>query len=73
MLERAVRNGVIYVVGEAFFVNDAGRNILRLAFSAPTEARLVEGVARLARTVREEAAAVTSLASTAGPAPPAGR
>jgi 2-aminoadipate transaminase len=73
MLERAVRNGVIYVVGEAFFVNGAGRNVLRLAFSAPTEARIVEGVARLARTVREEAVAVTSLASTAGSAPPAGR
>jgi 2-aminoadipate transaminase len=73
MLERAVRNGVIYVVGEAFFVNGAGRNILRLAFSAPSEARIVEGVARLARTVREEAAAATSLASAAGSARPAGR
>jgi 2-aminoadipate transaminase len=73
MLERAVRNGVIYVVGEAFFVNGTGRHMLRLAFSAPSEARIVEGVARLARTVREEAAAATSLASTAGSARPAER
>jgi 2-aminoadipate transaminase len=72
MLERAIRNGVIYVVGEAFFVNGAGRNILRLAFSAPSEARIVEGVARLARTVREEAAAATSLAPTGGSSRPAG-
>jgi 2-aminoadipate transaminase len=71
MLERAVRNGVIYVAGEAFFVNGAGRNVLRLAFSAPSEARIAEGVGRLARTVREEAAAAASLASTAGASRPA--
>jgi 2-aminoadipate transaminase len=71
MIPRAVRNGVIYVAGEAFFVNGAGRNIIRLAFSAPTVERIVAGVERLARTVREESAEVTSLASTAGSPRPA--
>lgn len=72
MIPRAVRNGVIYVAGEAFFVNGGGRNIIRLAFSAPTPERIVEGVARLARTVREERfAATSSVAGTAGSPRPA--
>lgn len=65
MIHRAVENGVIYVAGQAFFVNNAGQTQIRLAFSAPTHARITEGVARLARTVREELAALTS----AAPAP----
>lgn len=72
MIPRAVRNGVIYVAGEAFFVNGAGRNILRLAFSAPSTERITEGVHRLARTIREERQAA-SLVSAAGSAPPAPR
>jgi DNA-binding transcriptional MocR family regulator len=51
---------VIYVAGEAFFVNGAGGNIIRLSFSAPTHARIREGVARLAATVREELAATAA-------------
>ena len=41
MLERAVEHGVIYVAGEAFFVNAVddqgtdGKNTMRLCFSAP--------------------------------------
>ncbi|CAN5509878.1 PLP-dependent aminotransferase family protein [soil metagenome] len=73
MIPRAVRNGVIYVAGEAFFVNGAGRNIIRLAFSAPAPERIVEGVARLARTVREETAETISLAPATRSARPAAR
>jgi 2-aminoadipate transaminase len=81
MIERSVRNGVIYVAGEAFFVNagsqsaprDSGRNIVRLAFSAPTHERIIEGVSRLARTVREELAALTSPEAQAERAHPATR
>lgn len=57
MIERGVRHGVIWVAGEAFFVNGTGQNIVRLAFSAPTPARIAEGVARLGAVVREERAA----------------
>ena len=60
MLERAVKHGVIYVAGEAFFVNHTGANMARLSFSAPTPERIEEGVARLAQTVREELAALTA-------------
>jgi 2-aminoadipate transaminase len=54
MIGRAVANGVIYVAGEAFFVDDSGRDRVRLSFSAATPERITEGVARFATTVREE-------------------
>jgi 2-aminoadipate transaminase len=57
MVPRAVENGVIYVSGDAFFVNGSGREFIRLSFSAPSPERIEEGVRRLARTVREELAA----------------
>ena len=54
MIPRALEHGVIYVAGEAFFVNGAGRHFIRLSFSAPTPARIEEGVRRLAAAIREE-------------------
>lgn len=60
MITRAAAIGVIYVAGEAFFVNGAGQNIIRLSFSAPSHDKIREGVARLAATVREELAATSS-------------
>lgn len=54
MIARAVANGVIYVAGQAFFVDGSGGQHLRLSFSAPTPERIREGVSRLAATVREE-------------------
>jgi len=78
MIARAVEKGVIYVAGEAFFVNanrqaqsapvdqsrgGAGRNIIRLSFSAPSADRIREGVSRLGQTVREELAAIEAVTS----------
>lgn len=60
MIARGVRHGVIWVAGEAFFVEHSVQNVIRLAFSAPTQARIVEGVARLGAVVREAHAALTS-------------
>ena len=63
LISRAVHEGVIYVAGEAFFVDGPaarGRNIVRLSFSAPTPDRIRAGVARLAKAVRAELAALTS-------------
>jgi 2-aminoadipate transaminase len=62
MIARAVENGVIYVAGEAFFVESGLRNLVRLAFSAASHDRIREGVSRLARTVREEIAATETVA-----------
>jgi 2-aminoadipate transaminase len=57
LLDRAVQHGVVYVAGSAFFVNNGGRNLIRLSFSAPSHDRLREGASRLAAAIREELAA----------------
>jgi DNA-binding transcriptional MocR family regulator len=54
LLERATAQGVIYVTGTAFFVDDSGSEFIRLSFSAPSEDRIREGVGRLARAMKEE-------------------
>jgi 2-aminoadipate transaminase len=62
MITRAVENGVIYVAGDAFFVDNAGKNMIRLSFSQPSHEKIREGVQRLGKTIREEIAARESLA-----------
>ena len=54
LLERAIRHGVIFVVGTAFFVNGSGTSTLRLSFSAPTAERIEQGVRRLSAALHEE-------------------
>jgi 2-aminoadipate transaminase len=54
LVPRAIDHGVIYVAGEAFFVNGSGQNLVRLSFSSPAPERIREGVRRLASAVREE-------------------
>jgi len=56
---------VIYVAGEAFYVNGEGQNTLRLSFSAPTPERIETGVIRLARSLRAELAAPATAAEAA--------
>jgi 2-aminoadipate transaminase len=65
MVPRAVDRGVIYVAGEAFFVDGQGGSLVRLSFSAPTHERIREGVRRFAAAVGEELDAVTAAASPA--------
>ena len=67
MIPRAVERGVVYVAGEAFYVNGDGRNTLRLSFSAPTPERIEAGVARLALTLRAEPEALATAAAAASP------
>lgn len=57
MIPRAIEAGVVYVAGDAFYVNGKGQNTLRLSFSAPSHERIETGVSRLAQTVRGELAA----------------
>jgi 2-aminoadipate transaminase len=54
LIPRAIDHGVIYVAGEAFFVNGAGQNLVRLSFSSPPPEQIREGVRRFALAVREE-------------------
>lgn len=58
MLAAAVEAGVIYVPGAPFFVDGSGGNALRLAFSAASDARIDEGMSRLAGVMRQAAASV---------------
>ena len=60
LIPRAVEHGVVYVAGDAFFVNGEGHNLIRLSFSAPTPERIREGVRRLAAAVGDEVAALGS-------------
>jgi 2-aminoadipate transaminase len=62
MIERAIEHGVVYVTGDAFYVNGGGQNTLRLSFSAPTAERIEAGVARFAATLRAERAAQATAA-----------
>jgi DNA-binding transcriptional MocR family regulator len=72
MIARAVENGVIYVSGDAFFVDGrSGRNIIRLSFSAPTPERIQEGVSRLATTIRGELAAIDQAGKSSAASPAA--
>jgi 2-aminoadipate transaminase len=68
LLPRAVEHGVVYVAGEAFFVNGSGKNLVRLSFSAPPPERIREGVRRFGAAVAEEREALTS-GEAAGAAP----
>jgi 2-aminoadipate transaminase len=71
MVPRAVEHGVIYVASEAFFVSPGPANIIRLSFSAPSPARIKEGVSRLAKAVRAELEARSQqLSSPATPVSP---
>ncbi len=54
LLPRAIEHKVIYVAGSAFFVDGSGKNLMRLSFSLPPVPRIEEGIARLARLVKEE-------------------
>ena len=56
----AQSRGVIYVDGSAFFVDGSGTEFMRLSFSAPSPARIEEGVRRLAAAVTEAAAVSTA-------------
>ena len=71
LVTRAVDHGVIYVPGEAFFVNGTGQNLVRLSFSAPAPDRIREGVRRLAAAVREERAITAGAAGAGSPPRPA--
>ncbi|MGI8672681.1 MAG: PLP-dependent aminotransferase family protein [Luteitalea sp.] len=57
LLTAAIEHGVIYVPGAPFFVDGTGAATLRLAFSATSEARIEEGIGRLAGVMRRAAAA----------------
>jgi 2-aminoadipate transaminase len=47
-VEQSVKNGVAYVPGAPFFVDGSGRNTMRLTFAKEPDARIREGIQKLA-------------------------
>ncbi len=54
LLARALEHDVAFVPGAAFYANGGGDTTMRLNFSHATPARIVEGVRRLAGTMKHE-------------------
>jgi 2-aminoadipate transaminase len=48
LLGRALEQGVVFVIGSAFFVDGTGHDTIRLSFSAPSIEEIENGVQRLA-------------------------
>jgi 2-aminoadipate transaminase len=48
LLDRCLAQGLIFVIGSAFYVDGTGHDTIRLSFSAPGVERIREGVKRLA-------------------------
>jgi 2-aminoadipate transaminase len=65
LLPYAHARGVIYVTGDAFFVDGGGADYIRLAFSSPSHERIEEGVRRLAEAIGEAQAGLVTSASSA--------
>ncbi len=53
LFERAVVDGVVFVPGRPFYPDRDRGDGMRLNFSAMAEDRIAEGIARLARAVRQ--------------------
>lgn len=52
LFDRAIAEKVSFVLGSAFFVNGAGHEFARLAFSGITHEQIEQGVARLAAAIK---------------------
>ncbi len=61
LLTVAQEHGVIFVTGDAFFVDGGGRDYIRLSFSAPSHDRIRDGVARLAAAISEAESALPAV------------
>jgi 2-aminoadipate transaminase len=57
LLERALEQRLVFVIGSAFYVDGTGHDKIRLSFSAPPPERLEEGVRRLAGVLAPAAVA----------------
>ncbi len=54
LFEKALEANVAFVPGHNFYVNDGGRNTMRLSYSLLAPERIKEGVARLGKVLEEE-------------------
>jgi 2-aminoadipate transaminase len=54
LLPRAIANGVTYVPGQPFCVDDSGTNAMRLAFSKETPGNIIVGIEKLCSVIAGE-------------------
>lgn len=54
LFEKALEANVAFVPGHNFYVNDGGRNTMRLSYSLLAPERIKEGIARLGKVLEEE-------------------
>jgi 2-aminoadipate transaminase len=77
LLAKALRSDVAFVPGQAAYVDERGKNSMRLNFSGVDDAEIREGISRIGRVIREQVELYESLApgtsepSAAAPAAPA--
>jgi 2-aminoadipate transaminase len=64
LLDRALAQRLVFVIGSAFYVDGSGHDRIRLSFSAPSAGQIQEGVVRLAAVMDSAREAV------GGPAAP---
>jgi 2-aminoadipate transaminase len=62
LLAKALRSNVAFVPGRAAYVDDRGKNSMRLNFSGVNDAEIREGIARIGRVIREQVELYESLA-----------
>lgn len=60
LLERALQERLVFVIGSAFYVDGSGHDTIRLSFSAPSPDRIDEGVKRLARALNAAQASASA-------------
>ncbi|MBD3669624.1 MAG: PLP-dependent aminotransferase family protein [Gammaproteobacteria bacterium] len=53
LLQKAIKDKVVFVPGDPFYVDGLAHNSLRLSFSTVDEATIAEGIKRLALAIRE--------------------
>ncbi|MDQ1283194.1 MAG: 2-aminoadipate transaminase, partial [Euryarchaeota archaeon] len=51
---RAIKEKVAFVPGQAFYADGGGQNTMRLNYSNCDNERIVEGITRLAKVIKEQ-------------------
>ena len=55
LFERAIKEKVAFVPGRAFYADGGGKNTMRLNYSNCDNERIVDGITRLAKAIKEQA------------------
>jgi 2-aminoadipate transaminase len=53
LFDIAIKENVAFVIGEAFHCDGSGKNTMRMNFSYASDEKIIEGIKRLAKAIRE--------------------